>query len=133
MRGFDHEKLDVYRVATEALAVGVAATRRVPREDQFLRNQLLRALTSVSFNLAEATGEFSVAEKVRFFRMSRRSATESAAIVDALVILGYVEGIRAADLKDRLSRVCAMLTQLIRKRDPSRRLKSAARTAEQSP
>jgi four helix bundle protein len=116
MHGFDHERLDVYRVATEALALGAEATRRIAREDQFLRDQLLRALTSICFNLAEATGEFSIAEKVRFFRMSRRSATESAAILDALVILRYVDAQSAGELKALLSRICAMLTRLIRNR-----------------
>jgi four helix bundle protein len=115
---FDHERLDAYRVATEALAMGVGLTRKVPAEDRFLRTQLLRALTSVCFNLAEGSGEFSPGDKVRFFRMSRRSASEASAIVDALRILGYVEPGPAAELKHEISRVAAMLTRLIQSRKP---------------
>lgn len=117
--GFDHEKLDAYRVATEALALGVASTRAVPREDWFLRNQLLRALTSLCFNLAEGSGEFSAGDKVRFFRIARRSASESAAIVDAVRILGYAEPKTTDDLKRLLSRATAMLTRLIQSRTPA--------------
>jgi four helix bundle protein len=113
MSGFDHERLDVYRVATEALARAAAATRGVPAEDRFLRNQLLRALTSVCFNLAEGSGEFSPGDKVRFFRIARRSVSESAAIMDALRLLGYLQADRAGELKQLLGRVSAMLTRLI--------------------
>lgn len=113
---FDHEKLDAYRVATEALASASALTRTLPAEDRFLRNQLLRSLTSVCFNLAEGSGEFSSGDKLRFFRMARRSVAETAAIVDALVILGYAPPDAARELKHMLSRVSAMLTRLIRSR-----------------
>jgi four helix bundle protein len=110
---FDHERLDAYRVATEALALGVLIARRVARVDGFLRDQLLRALTSVCFNMAEGSGEFSPGDKARFFRMARRSASEAAAITDALRLLGYVSPEQAQELKTLLSRVTAMLTRMI--------------------
>jgi four helix bundle protein len=113
---FDHEKLDAYNVTIQALAFGVQVARGIPREDSFLRNQLLRALTSMCFNLAEGSGEFSAGDKVRFFRMSRRSASESAAITDALRILGYVKQETARELKNLLSRATAMLTRMIQSR-----------------
>ena len=119
MTVFDHEKLEAYQVATQALALGVRITRRIPNEDRFLRNQLLRALTSMCFNLAEGSGEFSPGDKVRFSRMSRRSASESAAITDALRLLEYVNNDDARALKDLLSRVTAMLTRLIQSRNPA--------------
>ena len=65
MTAFDHEKLDAYNVTIQALAFGVQVARGIPREDSFLRNQLLRALTSMCFNLAEGSGEFSAGDKVR--------------------------------------------------------------------
>jgi four helix bundle protein len=116
---FDHEKLHAYSVATEALADAVIMSRRVPPEDRFLRSQLLRSITSVCFNVAEASGEFSAGDKVRFFRMSRRSACEAAAIVDALRILGYVKPDAAIQLKHLLHRITAMLTRLIQSRIPN--------------
>jgi four helix bundle protein len=116
LSGFDHERLDAYHVAAEALARGAVITRRVPAEDRFLRNQALRALTSTCFNLAEGSGEFSPGDKVRFFRMSRRSASEAAAITDALRILGHVKPDDADALKQLIGRVSAMLTRLIQSR-----------------
>jgi four helix bundle protein len=116
---FDHERLDAYRVATEALALGVLIARRVARVDGFLRDQLLRALTSVCFNMAEGSGEFSPGDKARFFRMARRSASEAAAITDALRLLDYVSPDQAEELKTLLSRV----TWLRRKRKRARKRK----------
>jgi hypothetical protein len=54
---FDHERLDAYRVATEALALGVLIARRVARVDGFLRDQLLRALTSVCLAAPQAQAQ----------------------------------------------------------------------------
>jgi hypothetical protein len=48
--------------------------------------------------------------------MSRRSASESAAITDALRILGYVKQETARELKNLLSRATAMLTRMIQSR-----------------
>jgi hypothetical protein len=50
--------------------------------------------------------------------MSRRSASESAAIVDALQILGYIELDAGKQLKQLVNRTTAMLTRLIQSRIP---------------
>ncbi len=74
--------------------------------------ELDRAATSIVLNIAEGAGEFSPADKQRFYRMARRSATESAAILDIL-------GRRKAIAEDVLSparelivRVVSMLARL---------------------
>jgi four helix bundle protein len=43
-----------------------------------VRDQLRRAANSIPLNIAEGAGEFLPAEKARFYRMARRSATECA-------------------------------------------------------
>jgi four helix bundle protein len=117
---FDHERLDVYRVSIEYLAMASRTARRVAPLDGFLRQQLLRASTSICFNVAEASGETSAGDKVRFFRMARRSASEAAAIHDALVVLGTIEPAAAREPKQHLARISAMLTRLIQSRSRPR-------------
>ena len=41
-----------------------------------------RAALSISLNIAEGNGGYSIDEKVRFYRMAKRSATECAWILD---------------------------------------------------
>ncbi len=56
-----------------------------------MADQLHRAATSIALNIAEGAGEFSAPEKARFYRIARRSATESAAAVDLLVRMGAID------------------------------------------
>ncbi|MGH7483170.1 MAG: four helix bundle protein [Longimicrobiales bacterium] len=63
-------------------------------------------------NTAEGSGEFSPAEKRRFYRMARRSATEGAAIVEALLTLGLLDFETANELDKALDEITAMLTRL---------------------
>ena len=81
---FDHEKLDVYAAALEFTAWRRGLVRRLPRGNADLTDQLTRAGHSIALNIAEGSGEFSAADKARFFRMARRSATECAAALDLI-------------------------------------------------
>src|SRR5258708_3314654 len=83
MKPFDHERRDVYRKAIDVVVAANGIAEGLPRGRGDLADQLHRASTSVSFNIAEGAGEFAKHEKARFYRMARRSATESAAILDA--------------------------------------------------
>ena len=60
-----------------------------------LADQLRRASTSISFNIAEGAGEYAPADKARFYRIARRSATESAAILDACRLLSLIDADRS--------------------------------------
>jgi four helix bundle protein len=82
MNSFDHEKLDVYQVALEFVATAGEILESFPPGRHDLVDQLNRASTSIVLNIAEGAGEFSRAEKVRFYRMAKRSATECAAALD---------------------------------------------------
>src|SRR3990172_8149091 len=54
-------------------------------------DQLQRAGTSVSLNIAEGAGEYSGSEKGRFYRMAKRSATECAGIFEICDRLELIE------------------------------------------
>jgi four helix bundle protein len=111
---FDHERLEVYGVAVALLAETARVGRRIRQPDGFLRSQLLRASTSICFNIAEGASEYSRPEKARFYRIARRSAGETAAILHALAILGIADPKVVRPIRERLERVSAMLTRLIR-------------------
>jgi four helix bundle protein len=80
MEQFDHEKLDVYQIAVDWVALAQDIAKALPRGEGNLADQLQRAAASITLNIAEGAGEFSGAEKARFYRMAKRSATECAAV-----------------------------------------------------
>ena len=85
---FDHERLTVYARARtmNSIVAEILAHARIPRKD--LVDQVHRASTSVQLNIAEGSGEFARKEKARFYRIARRSATETGAALDLLVDWG---------------------------------------------
>jgi four helix bundle protein len=112
---FEHERLDVYRTAIEFLAVADTLAGGLPRGRSYLTDQLRRAASSISFNIAEGAGEFASADKARFYRMARRSATESAAILDACRVLALADDATSRTGRGLLLRLVAMLTAMVLK------------------
>ena len=113
MNEFVHERLDVYQAAIEFLVLADAIASSLPRGRAYLADQLRRASTSISFNIAEGAGEYAPADKARFYRMARRSATESAAILDACRLLSLIDADRSQPGRGLLLRVVAMLTAMV--------------------
>jgi four helix bundle protein len=114
MNCFDHEKLDVYRVAIALIVLIDEVVEHLPRGRAYLADQLLRAGTSVPLNIAEGAGEYSASEKIRFYRMARRSATECASIFDVCINLKLIEDARYSQGRELLVRLVAMLTKMER-------------------
>lgn len=69
-------------------------------------------------NIAEGSGEFSPKEKVRFYRMACRSANEASATMDALVDARIATDQQGAEALALLTRIVAMLVNLIRPVEP---------------
>ena len=113
MTDFDHERLDVYRASTEFLIVGDEVADGLPRGRAYLADQLRRAAVSICLNIAEGAGEFATADKARFYRIARRSATECVAILDAARILRLSPEVPLVTGRNVLARIVAMLTALV--------------------
>ena len=111
---FDHEKLDVYRMTLTFVVLANDVALALPRGRRYLADQLQRAATSVVLNIAEGAGEYSGPDKARFYRMSKRSATECAAILDVCRELRVVTPERYAAGREQLLRVVSMLVRLAR-------------------
>ena len=114
MKFFDHERLDVYGAAIDFVVLANDVVERLPRGRAYLADQLQRAATSVVLNVAEGAGEFSSAEKARFYRMAKRSATECAAILDVVQRLELVAPLSLGVGRDLLLRIVSMLTKMVR-------------------
>ena len=66
MNDFVHERLDVYQAAVAFLVLADTIASSLPRGRADLADQLRRASTSISFNVAEGAGEYAPADKARF-------------------------------------------------------------------
>ena len=108
----DHEHLDVYRVALQFVEDVHNLARRLPAGNSHLTDQLSRAATSVALNIAEGAGEYSRAEKKRFYRMAKRSASECTAVLDVLQIVHNLAPDEIAGRKRLAVRIIAMLVKL---------------------
>ena len=115
MQYFDHEKLDVYKVAIEWVILSEKIVLQLPRGRAYLVDQLQRAGTSIPLNIAEGSGEYATQEKNRFYRIAKRSTTECASILDVCYQLQLLEEPLFQEARHLLLRIVAMLTKLVRK------------------
>jgi four helix bundle protein len=111
---FDHEKLDVYNAAVDFVAIAHRILSNLPTGHGDLADQLRRAATSIVLNIAEGAGEFSKAEKARFYRIARRSGTECAAVLDVVVRLELATRAHCEPARELLLRIVSMLTNMVR-------------------
>ena len=84
----------------------------MPAGRAHLKDQLDRAATSIVLNIAEGAGEFSADEKRRFYRIARRSATETAAILHVVARRGHAPDDHVEQARQVLVRVVSMLVRM---------------------
>ncbi len=114
MRGFDHEKLEVYQAGIEFVGVADGLVRALPRGRAYLADQIHRAATSIPLNIAEGAGEYGRRDKARFYRIALRSATEAAALLDVCRRLSLGDKAVLTGGRDLLLRIVPMLTRMVR-------------------
>ena len=112
MNYFDFQKLEVYQRSLEFLTLVRKTQKLLPRGTSNLSDQLDRASTSITLNIAEGAGEYVSKEKARFYRIAKRSATECASVFEILMKLELIEN----DIlgRDFLIEIVSMLTRMIR-------------------
>ena len=111
----DHEKVNVYQIAIEFVLLADEVIEHLPRGRAYLSDQLQRAALSIPLNIAEGAGEYAVDEKIRFYRMAKRSATECAGILDVCHRLELIEENRYVKGRELLIRVVSMLIKMAQK------------------
>ena len=77
-------------------------------------DQIGRASTSIVLNIAEGCGEFSAADRARFYRFARRSAAECAAVLDLLEEFEQFPADALEEGRVMLDRIMAMMTALLK-------------------
>ncbi len=114
---FDHDKLDVYRLAVEYVAESSVMAKRLSGLHRHARDQWLRAAQSIPLNIAAGNGKRSLKDRARFFAISRGSALQCAAIQDVLVVSGGIDAATCGPPKAKLKRIVAMSTRLAMRSD----------------
>jgi four helix bundle protein len=112
---FDHERLDVYRLAIEYVAFSYGIAKTLSGTHRPARDQWLRAAQSIPLNIAEGNGKQSLKDKNRYFEIARGSALECASIHDVLRVCDAVDDNTNRRGKSDLKRIVSMLTRLIQR------------------
>ena len=118
---FDHERLEVYKVATQYADAADDIAANLKDGNAHVRDQLRRASDSIVNNVAEGAGEFLPGEKARFYRIALRSGTESAATLHTCLRRKLADDHAIEDARALLKRVVEMLTRLIKTMTKRRR------------
>jgi four helix bundle protein len=114
---FDHDRLDVYRLAVEYTAESFREAQGLSGLHRRARDQWLRAAQSIPLNIAEGNGKRSPKDRARFFEIARGSALECAAIQDVLAASDGLDLASHAAMKSKLKRIVSMLTRMVMKSD----------------
>jgi four helix bundle protein len=109
---FNHETLDVYRVALEA-AAAFGCSAGVSRLSNAVFRRLDELLTSMVLNIAEGNGRFSDADQARFLGTSHESAVKLAARLDLCVTQNLLPQDEVGGWKALLQRVSVMTSSMI--------------------
>ena len=105
----------MYQIAIEFVVLADVIVENLPRGRAYLSDQLRRAALSIPLNIAEGAGEYAVEEKVRFYRMAKRSATECAGILDVCQRLQLVDEQHQTKGRELLIRIVSMLIKMARR------------------
>ena len=110
----NHQKLDVFMVAKSFTLECYKFTKQLPPEEKFnMVQQVRRASLSVYLNIAEGCSRKSLAERKRFFEISRGSIIEIDAAIDLCIDLNYSKKENMQQLGEFMQRTFSMLTKMI--------------------
>ena len=83
-------------------------------EEKNIVSQLRRASVSISTNIAEGGGKFSMREQTAFLRIAQSSAKECMSLLMLSKELGFVNDTLCSKLVDQADHISRMLTLLIK-------------------
>ena len=111
---FDHDKLDVYRLAIEFIGwAGELLDTSLKKSGLSAAKHLDEASQSIANNIAEGNGKRSRADRCRFLDIARGSALECAACLDALAARKRLTAVEQQHGKSLLERIVSMLWRMI--------------------
>jgi four helix bundle protein len=109
----DHEKLKVYHLSLEFIEVVDQIISYQTKKTTASEN-LERASTSITLNIAEGNGRFTSRDRCNFFDIARGSALESAGCLDILYKKKFIFHEELIKGKELLSQIVSMIIGLIK-------------------
>lgn len=109
-----HTKLDCYHLTRKLVLSCYQLSKKFPESERFgLIQQIRRAATSVSLNIAEGSARRTKAERRRFYEIARSSVVEIDAILDLCFDLEYCKKIDMDPTGAMISRCFKTITGLM--------------------
>ena len=110
---FSFETLDVYHKCRALVAEVYRVQKLFPNEERYaLGDQVRRAATSVTANLAEGSGRQSIKEKIHFVEISYGSLMEVFCELQTATDLGYITETKLNALRPQFTDIAKMLSGL---------------------
>ena len=110
---FAFEKLLVYQKSVDFADSVCATTEEFQRGYGFLVDQLNRAALSISSNIAEGNGRFTIPDRKHFFGIARGSVQECVPQLEIAKRRGLISESKHTELKLKLEEISRMLSGLI--------------------
>jgi four helix bundle protein len=111
---FAFEKLVVYQKSVDFADSICATTEEFQRGYGFLVDQLNRAALSISSNIAEGNGRFTIPDRKHFFGIARGSVQECVPQLEIARRRGLINETKHTELKSQLEEISRMLSGLIK-------------------
>ena len=112
---FSFEQLKAYQVARALVKDIYVLQNSFPKEERYaLGDQVRRAATSITANLAEGSGRQSVKEKIHFIEIAFGSMTEVFCELQTACDLNYIEESQLDALRPQFAEVAKMFSGLRR-------------------
>ena len=110
---FNYKKLVAYQRAKEMVKEVYGLLKKFPREEQYaLCDQLRRASTSVTSNIAEGTNRQTYPDKIHFLEIAYGSLMEVHSQMDMACDLGYISSDDLSHLENTIVGVVRPLSGL---------------------
>ena len=110
---FSFEKLRVYQYARELVKDVYLLQDTFPKDERYaLGDQIRRAATSITANLAEGSGRQSLKEKIHFIEIAFGSMTEVFCELQTACDLNYIKPEQLDALRPQFTEVAKMLSGL---------------------
>ena len=111
---FDHEKLEVYRIAIQFVAWSEILLEDCKGKAASAKKHLDEASSSIPNNIAEGNGKWSKKDRKKFLEVARGSALECASCLDILVAKRRISTDRVIEGKEKLRSIVNLLTKMIK-------------------
>lgn len=112
LKKLNHEKLEVYQVSIQFLLLATKFSRKIPRGNGEIKDQLRRSSISIVLNISEGYGKSQPKDRAKFYDIAKGSSHEAAAIFDICNILGIISYEEYSQGKNLLFRIVCMLVKL---------------------